>query len=196
MTTVTMHPLAEDYLDRLDRAGRRLPRRRRAELVAEIETHLTEAIGPGATDAEVLTVLDRLGEPADIIDAEQPASDAVADRRGFHEWAAIFLLLFGGFFAGVGWLVGMILLLSSRAWTTTDKWLGALVVPGGLALPVFLLAVAGTASGQSCSGGVGGPVHCTGSAAGSGVQLLGLAGIVALTVAPIVTAVYLARRAV
>ncbi len=69
MSTTGLHPLAADYLRRLDRAARRLPRR------------------------------DRLGE---IVEAEQP--DAVADDgRGIHEWAAILLLLLGGFLLfGIG----------------------------------------------------------------------------------------------
>ena len=194
MTTGTMHPLVRDYLDRLRRAGRRLPDRQRTELVAEIEAHLEAAVPPGASDAEVLTALDRLGEPEDIVAAEQPSAP-VDDARGAHEWAAIFLLLFGGFLAGVGWLVGLILLCSSRAWTTTDKLLGALVVPGGLALPFVLFAIAGTASGERCVSVNNGPEQCTGPGAGSGVQLLAVALIVVLTVAPIATAVHLARRA-
>jgi hypothetical protein len=38
--------------------------------VAEIEGHLSEAIGPGASKAQALTVLDRLGEPEAIIAPE------------------------------------------------------------------------------------------------------------------------------
>ncbi len=42
----------------------------------------------------------------------------------------------------VGWFVGVVLLWVSKAWTTGEKWLGTLVVPGGLAtvLLVGLLA--------------------------------------------------------
>src|SRR5581483_12463668 len=42
MTTTTLHPLAADYLDRLERAARRLPRGERRELVEEISAHLSE----------------------------------------------------------------------------------------------------------------------------------------------------------
>ena len=132
MTTDTLHPLAADYLERLRRAGRGLPAGRRRELLAEIEGHLSEAIEPGASDAQALTVLDRLGEPEAIIAAEMPPPDEAPERRGVAEWAAIILLPFGGFIFGVGWLVGLILLWSSRAWTTRDKWIGTLVIPGGL----------------------------------------------------------------
>jgi hypothetical protein len=153
MTTSTLHPLAADYLNRLRRAGRGLPRGRLAELVAEIEGHLSEALDAKGSDAEALTVLDKLGEPEAIIDAEQPHHGTLEDRRGAREWGAIILLLFGGFIFGFGWLAGLILLWSSRAWTNRDKWIGSLVVPGGLATAIFAaLVVLGTSSGRICSG--------------------------------------------
>ena len=40
MTTTTLPPLAADYLDRLERAARKLPRTERRELVEEIRAHL------------------------------------------------------------------------------------------------------------------------------------------------------------
>lgn len=83
-TTTTLHPLAADYLKRLERAARRLPRGERRELVEEITAHLSEATDPDMSDAEALTVLDRLGDPEDIVDAE-PAVEPV-QRRGMHEW--------------------------------------------------------------------------------------------------------------
>ena len=58
----------------------------------------------------------------------------LTDRRSWREWAAVILLpLFGGFAFGVGWLVGLVLLWSSRLWTTRDKLIGTLIVPGGIA---------------------------------------------------------------
>jgi uncharacterized membrane protein len=57
-TTTTLHPLAADYLGRLERAARRLPRGERRELVEEITAHLSEATNPDMSDAEALTVLD------------------------------------------------------------------------------------------------------------------------------------------
>ncbi len=89
MTPDTVHPLAEDYLRRLRRAGRQLPPERLRELVAEIERHLAEAIPPGASDHEVLEVLERLGSPGDIVDAERPPGHGPADRRRWREWAAV-----------------------------------------------------------------------------------------------------------
>lgn len=191
MSTTTLHPLAAAYLDRLRHAGRRLPRPVLRELVADIEAHLSETTNPGMSDAEVLTVLDRLGDPEEIIDAQQPR--AVADTRGVHEWAAIILLLFGGFIFGLGWVAGLILLWSSRAWTTRDKWIGTLVLPGGLAAGLYI-GLFTNGSSQSCYSVNGGPQHCTGGLS-TGRQILELAIFAVLVLAPIATAVYLARRA-
>jgi hypothetical protein len=156
MTTDTLHPLAAEYLERLRRAGRGLPPGRLRELLTEIEGHLSEAIDPSASDAQALTVLDRLGEPEAIIAAETPPLDELPDRRGAREWAAIILLLFGGFIFVFGWFAGLILLWSSRAWTTRDKWIGTLVVPGGLATSVLVgLLDFNPPSKQFCSGIVG-----------------------------------------
>jgi hypothetical protein len=190
MTTTTQHPLAADYLRRLERAARRLPRSERRELIEDIGAHLNDAIAPDMSDAEAMTVLDRLGEPEEIVEAQRP--DAATDGRGVHEWSAIFLLLFGGFIFGVGWIAGAILLWSSRAWNTTDKLIGTLVVPGGLAtvLPTLLIAT----SPQICSGRPGGPMHCTGGPS-TLHQIVAFAIFAFLLLGPIFTSIYLARRA-
>jgi hypothetical protein len=192
MTTTTLHPLAADYLERLERAARRLPRGERRELVEEISAHLAEAIDAGMSDAEALTVLDRLGDPEDIVDEQLPEEPYRSDRRGTHEWAAILLLLFGGLVFGVGWLVGLILLWSSRAWNVRDKLIGTLVVPGGLATALAALVV--QASPETCTTFNGGPPHCTGGPSTLG-HILSLVVFAFLVLGPICTSVYLARRA-
>jgi hypothetical protein len=197
MTTDTLHPLAAEYLKRLCRAGRRLPPGRRRELLAEIEGHLSEAIDPSATDAQALTVLDKLGDPEEIIAAEMPPQLGRPERRGLGEWAAIILLLFGGFVFVVGWFAGLVLLWSSRAWNTRDKWIGTLVIPGGLATALVVgLIVGGTTTQQYCSGFAGGVQHCTNAGGSStGSTVLGVAVFAILVLAPVATSVYLARRA-
>jgi hypothetical protein len=119
------------------------------------------------------------------------------DRRGIHEWAAIFLLLLGGFVFGIGWIFGLILLWSSRAWTTGQKLIGTFVVPGGLAAALLSLGIGVTAVSQVCSSGpIPGstPVRCSG---GSGtVGAIAYAVLLAfLVIAPFCTAAYLARTA-
>jgi hypothetical protein len=191
VTTTTLHPLAADYLDRLRRSGRGLGRSRLRELIGDIEAHLSEAIAPGASDIEALTVIDRLGEPEEIVAAELPQTGA-AGRRGTREWAAIFLLLFGGFLLGFGWIAGVVLLWSSAAWTTRDKWIGTLVIPGGLACAVFVVGAG--ASTQSCSGQPGGPLRCT-PGPDTVTTTLQIALLALAVGGPCVTAIYLARRA-
>jgi hypothetical protein len=205
MTTSTLHPRAEEYLRRLERAARTLPRDRRRELVSEIESHLTEAIGPDATDVQALDVIERLGPPGEIVEAELPVRSGSDDRRTWREWTAVFLLPLGGFLFGVGWLIGLIFLWSSRAWTTREKWIGTLVVPGGIATGVVAFLALGAAAGSKCistsyarSAGAtthsAVTTHCSGGS-GTGVVVLLIVMVVVLVIAPIVSAVYLARRA-
>jgi hypothetical protein len=197
MTTDTLHPLAADYLERLRRAGRGLPPGRLRELLAEIEGHLSEAIDPDASDAQALTVLDKLGDPDAIIAAETPYPEELPAGRGTREWAAIILLLLGGFILGFGWVVGVVLLWGSRAWTTRDKWIGTLVVPGGLATSVVLGLIAISAPTKKlCKTISGGVPHCTSAGAPSTLpHILGVAVFAVLVLAPLATSVYLARRA-
>ena len=197
MTITTLHPLAADYLKRLRRAGRGLPPGRLRELLAEIEGHLSEAIDPGAADAEALTVLDKLGDPETIVAAETPHPDQLPNRRGPKEWAAVTLLLLGGFLLGLGWLAGLMLLWTSKAWTTRDKWLGTLVIPGGLATSLLIgLIATGTPTKNICQSTPGGVPHCA-TVAGQGApsSALGVVAFALLVLAPLATAVYLARRA-
>jgi hypothetical protein len=197
MTTDTLHPLAAEYLQHLRRAGRGLPPRRLRELLAEVEAHLSEAIDPGASDAEALTVLDKLGEPEAIIAAETPHPDELPHHRGGREWAAIILLLLGGFILGIGWVAGLILLWSSRAWTTGEKWIGTLVIPGGLATSVIVGLIAiGAPAKKLCSATPGSVQRCV-DATGQTIpsSVLGVVAFAVLVLAPIVTSIFLARRA-
>lgn len=189
MTTTTMHPLAADYLHRLERAARRLPRAERHELVDEITAHLSEATRPEMSDAEMLTVLDRLGDPEDIVEAQLPAP---GERRGSREWGAILLLLLGGFAFFVGWIAGVILLWGSRAWNTRDKLIGTLIFPGGLVSA--LVAGILLATPQRCTRLNGVVQHCT-PGPSTTHSVITIVVLALLVVGPFCTSVYLARRA-
>jgi hypothetical protein len=203
-----MHPLAADYLRRLRQAGRDLPAGRLDDLSAEIESHLAEAIPAGASDGEALSVIERLGPPEEIVEAEQPApADTIApggDPRTWREWAAIVLLPLGGFVFGVGWIAGLVLLWSSRVWTLRQKVIGTLIVPGGIAaiLPVLFLSGVGPksrcASFARRNGGVlfPGSRHCVSVGGPSSLHVL-LAGLLValVVVGPILVAAHLARSA-
>ncbi|MBV9607588.1 MAG: hypothetical protein JO027_20905 [Solirubrobacterales bacterium] len=192
MTTTTLHPLATDYLDRLERAAHRLPRGDRRELLEEITAHLSEATHPGMSDAEMLTVLDRLGDPEDIVEAQRPDQPVARRGPGAVEWLTILLLLFGGFLVYVGWIAGAVMLWGSRAWGVREKLIGTLIVPGGLATALVSTLVLGTT--QNCVSSFGGPERCTGGPS-SVHAIITVAVFAFLVIGPLCSAVYLARRA-
>ncbi len=167
MTTPSVDTLVEDYLGRLRRAAQALPPDRRDELVEGIAEHLQAARAAGATadEAAVRTLLDRLGEPEEIVaaardDGEPPAygygpgPDAPTFTRppstGL-ELAAVLLLTVGSFVPVVGWLLGVALLWSSGRWSWREKLLGTLVVPGG---PGSVLIFGLIAGGRTCSSSI------------------------------------------
>lgn len=73
---------------RLEAAAARLPRARRAELVAEIREHISAAIREAAAagDADVRNVLERLGQPEEIVDAAEPSRPSRAQPRWSDPW--------------------------------------------------------------------------------------------------------------
>lgn len=172
----------ERYLERLSSAAHDLPRARRGELLGEIEQHIRQALAeqPCANEAELLTLLDQVGDPGEIAAAagDEPAPSG---RPTAMEIAAIVLLLVGGFLFLVGWFAGVALLWSSSLWTRREKLLGTLVIPGGLATAVLCIQLV-------LIRGVGGSGTST-------VEVVGItAGLVLVLVAPLATAVYLSRR--
>jgi uncharacterized membrane protein len=192
MTTTTLPPAAVAYIKHLRQAARTLPRDTRQELLSDIEAHLQEAIDVDMSEAEVLSTLDRLGSPEEIVAAQLGGAVDSPTAKGLHEWAAIILVLLGGFAIGIGWLIGLILLWTSRAWTTVDKLIGTLVVPGGLAGTVILVFLIG--SKEMCTGGPGRPTRCTGGPS-TAHHILQIALLVIFVLGPIATSIYLSRRA-
>lgn len=200
-------PEIKHYLERLSKAARDLPRARRRELVSEIEQHIRETLAatPVANEAEMLTLLDRLGDPEEI--AAVASSRSEVTRSTTMETWAIILLLLGGFVFLAGWLAGLVLLWSSSLWTRRDKLIGTLVIPGGLATGIVVveLLLIGVGGGQVCSSS--GPIHqvgqensthlghttCTGGTSTAG-QIGILIAFAVLLIAPIATAIHLGRR--
>jgi len=159
--------LVEDYLRELHIAAQGLPADRRDELIEEITAHIAEARQSDGSPLAVRNILDRLGDPADIVraaadtppgspawsgapsSAGHPAGQPATQpgRAGALELAAVLFLLLGGIVIPVlGWFIGVVLLWMSPRWTARDKLLGTLVWPGGLLAPA-LLAAAGAAAG-------------------------------------------------
>ncbi|MGZ8605047.1 MAG: hypothetical protein ACXWX9_09895, partial [Actinomycetota bacterium] len=139
---------------------------------------------------------ERVGEPDDIAREARQRLGLRPQRISWTDPTAIALLLVGGFFWGVGWVVGLVFLWLSDVWSTRDKLVATLVVPFGLALPVFLAVF--TLPGTSCSQGfetVNGVTRMVSSTCTEGVERwVPLAVFLVLVIAPIGTAIHLGRK--
>ncbi|HXG44972.1 MAG TPA: hypothetical protein VNJ71_09480 [Gemmatimonadales bacterium] len=143
--TATRDRLVEEYLRRLDRALRDLPRDRRREIVQEIEEHIDQALSElgSPSEAEVRGLIDRMGDPEDIAAEARASLDLRPRRAGGLEIAALVLLAVGGLIVPfLGWVVGVVLLWVSPAWTWWEKLVGTLFTPGGLSA-AFAVGVLG-----------------------------------------------------
>lgn len=199
MTTTTSHPVAERYLRELERALADVPRARREEIIEEIRGHIAEATAEGRSDeAAVRNVLDELGEPEAIAADARERFGVSRKKAGAMEGFAIALLLIGGLVIPVvGWFIGAILLWISASWSTKEKVIGTLLLPGGLALPFFFATFASGAS-SSCSIRIGDSGNTTKGVCDSqtmGPEVWSTVLLVAMVVIPIATAIYLGRRA-
>ena len=180
--------LVADYLKRLRRAARTMPRARRRELLDEITAHIAEARATG--EVPLQRVLDDLGDPKDIA-----ATGSTRKPLGVREIAAVILLLIGGFIFLAGWVVGLVLLWASPRWRWPDKLLGTLVWPFGYLGALYGLVAgaftnAANNAGSYCGDG------CTSTSPGGGMpQWLGVLILVAVFVAPIAMAIWLVLRA-
>jgi uncharacterized membrane protein len=186
--------LVEDYLDRLERELADFPSARRRELVQEISEHIAEARAglESENEAEIRNLLDRMGDPADIAGEARERPAPVARKGSALDIVALIMLLVGGVIIPlVGWLVGVVLLWVSEAWSTREKLFGTIVVPGGLALPIFLELYA--TSSELCTSGNGGQTTCEGGRP-LVVDILVIGAMSVLLIAPFVTTVFLARR--
>ena len=196
----TADKLIEDYLKRLNAELRGLPRARRRELAEEISDHIAEARAGLETEdeAKIRTLLDRLGEPAEIAVEATERLVARPSTAGWKEVGALVLLPIGGVILPVlGWFIGIVLLWISDAWSTRDKLVGTLLFPGGLLLPVALGVLASESSG--CGTVVTPqlspqPNASTDCPPADGTGLWEVALVVMLVLVPLVTTVYLARR--
>ncbi len=146
----TSDRIVEEYLSDLREALHSVNFRSAKEFVAEIEQHISEGrmsleVGD---DVGLRNLLERIGTPAalarELRESEPPRTTGAMDR------ATPWLILFGGFAFGIGWLVGIYGLWSSKTWRLWDKLLGTLIWPGGLLgnFYVFLSPLGTTA----CSG--------------------------------------------
>jgi hypothetical protein len=195
----TADKLVADYVKQLNAALRGLPRARRHELVEEISEHVAAARADLETedDTSIRTILDRLGDPEEIAAEATERFGPRPSRAGWKEVGALVLLPIGGVILPVlGWVIGIVLLWISDAWSTRDKLVGTLLFPGGLLLPLALGVVA--EEGGGCGGTVVSPrLSPQPNSAGcgpAGTEVWEVALVVMLVLVPLVTTVYLARR--
>jgi hypothetical protein len=214
MTAPHADQLIDGYLARLRVAATDLPSSVRDELIEDMRAHIAEARTrePQETDATILNILDRLGEPdavvaeagrrPDAFGSGQPSGRAEPYRPGILEIVTVVLLPFV-------WPVAVILLWISPAWKTRDKVIGTVLPPGGYPGILFLglfVAHAGAAgigyvsgSGNSCTSttDIAGNTQtlCTSA---TPLQVIGVVLSVVLVVVlwllPLITAGYLAIR--
>lgn len=142
MTAPHADQIISGYLARLEQALADLPPPRRAELVDDVRSHIAEARRALAdeTDADLLNILDKLGDPADIA-AEardrlgaQPAP--LTMPLGLLEIAAIVALV-------LVWPAGIALVWLSSAWRQRDKLIATVLVPAGFGGLTILPAASG-----------------------------------------------------
>ena len=174
------------YLQDLEGELRDLPANRRQELLDEVGEHIAAAraaLDP-ETEAGVRTMLERLGDPADIA-AEARERDGVQrppvrPATPWLEVIAIVLLVIP--FAG--WVVGVVLVWLSRLWTTRDKLIGTL---GGMSWVLAGLGTVMTSAGGS---------RAVGSAplGPSETSLMEVVLVVIPFVLPVLAAIYLGFR--
>ena len=195
----------QDYLRRLERAAADLPADRRQDLLDGIREHIADAraAGAAADEAAVRTLLDRLGEPDEIVAAARDDHE-VTSRHGRParttlETVAVLMLTAGSFLPVVGWLVGVVLLWTSGLWRVREKVLGTLIFPLGPGGVLLLGGLMPLGSGKVCSSApvqvgssVEPPTVCTSSGP---PEWLGAVAVPVLVIAPIVVAIILLRAA-
>jgi len=185
MTAAHGSQLVDRYLGRLEFELTGLPAGKRREILDEIRGHIADerkALA-GESDADLMNLLDRLGDPAEIAaeargGEERQVRPAAASRVGTLEALALVLSI-------IAWPIGIALVWASSAWTRREKLVGTLVPPGGYP-GVFLI----TASFRSVADAID-PwpswLHVTVGAVLFTISLM-------LVLAPIGTTVYLATR--
>jgi hypothetical protein len=138
MTAAHAKQLVDGYLGRLELELLDLAPERRQEILDDIRTHIADERDglEDESDADLLNLLDRLGDPAEIAaaarDGQSNTAAAPASRVGAIEILALIL-------TPLVWPAGVVLLWLSPAWTTRQKLLGTLVWPGGYPGLLFLL---------------------------------------------------------
>lgn len=155
--TVT-HPLAIAWLERVEHLADDLPPGERTELLADLREHLEVALTDDPDGAQVGAVLDRLGDPVDVVaaarsdateasaPARRPTTDTEIDApEGLTtpEILALIALVLAGL-VGIFvfpvmillWAVGIAIVAARGRWRSGEV-LGMVLLPVGWALPAL-----------------------------------------------------------
>jgi len=131
MTAVRASQLVDAYLRRLQIELADLPASKRHEIVDEIRSHIAaeRSAMVDETDAGLMNLLDRLGDPAEIAAEARSGEERRRPAAGLRRFRTLEVLTLALML--LAWPVGVVLLWASRAWTTREKVLGTLLPPGG-----------------------------------------------------------------
>jgi uncharacterized membrane protein len=117
--------IVDNYLERLKKGLKGIPLKDQEELVKEIHSHIYEsyrADTAGDEVARILRVLDKLGEPANVISARMPEAMVTMGKKKklpFYILAGVLIAFFGvplgisGLSAAVGLIIGVLALIMS-----------------------------------------------------------------------------------
>jgi uncharacterized membrane protein len=146
--------IVDHYLERLRKSLRGIPAKDRDELVKEINSHIYESFrrDPAPDEvARVLKVLDKLGEPADVISSRMPEAMVTLGKKRklpFLILAGVLIaffgvpLGFGGLGVAIGLIISVLALIASFYIVAfsliLSGWLTAVVLIVRIFSPAFL----------------------------------------------------------
>lgn len=129
------------YLRELDIAARDLPQSVRVDLRARIVRELVAKSGDSPSEALVADAIAALGDPAELVAVQRASYGIEPDHLLPRDVAAVYLVGSGPFLLGLGVVLGLILLWSSRRWPLRQRKIATgLFVAGAGA--TFVLPVA------------------------------------------------------
>jgi uncharacterized membrane protein len=146
--------IVDNYLERLKKGLKGIPAKDQNELVKEINSHIYESFRNDPTGDEVsriLKVLDKLGEPAEVISARMPEAMVTLGKKKklpFLILAGVLIAFFGvplglgGLGAAIGLIIGVLALVVSFYIVAFSLilagWLSAMVMIIRIFSPGFL----------------------------------------------------------
>jgi hypothetical protein len=148
MTATHANQIIDGYLKRLDGELSTLPAGRRKELTGQIAEHIAQARSEltDETDADLLTILDHLGEPDEIAAEAHSRLEISTAKPGPIEIVALLLIGVGGMWLPVlpvAWVLGTGLVWRSQAWTPREKYHRA-YLPLVIGLGILLISALGS----------------------------------------------------